>query len=101
MILELSGGTNSLSLFYVLKDLSKELEIRLYCVHVNHMFRQEEAIEDQKCVEALCKKYEIPCYSYVVDCPAMAKEEGLSLEEAGRKARYDAFGKAVMAVSQE
>lgn len=100
VILGLSGGTDSLSLFYVLKDLSKELEIRLYCVHVNHMFRQEEAIEDQKCVEALCKKYEIPCYSYVVDCPAMAKEEGLSLEEAGRKARYDAFGKAVMAVSQ-
>lgn len=100
VILGLSGGPDSLCLFYVLKDFARELEFELSCVHVNHMFRQHEAKEDQKSVEVLCEKNAVSCYSYEIDCPALAKEEGLSLEEAGRKARYEAFEKAARQMTQ-
>ena len=33
-----------------------------------------------------------PCRSFVYDCARIAEEENLTSEEAGRKARYEAFG---------
>lgn len=83
-------------LFDVLRELQEELELKLYAVHVNHQFRPGAAEEDQKYVEELCIKLNIPCYSYTVDCNALAKAEGLTSEEAGRKARYDSFARVAL-----
>ena len=93
IVLGLSGGPDSVCLFDILRDMACDLDLKLYAVHVNHKFRPVAAEEDQLYVEELCKKYDIPCYSFVTDCNILAKEEGLTSEEAGRKARYDAFGK--------
>lgn len=91
VILGLSGGPDSLCLFDVLVKLRAEMGFGLRAVHVNHKFRPGAAEEDQCFVEGLCLKEEIPCDTFVIDCNKMAKDEGLSSEEAGRKARYDSF----------
>lgn len=92
IVMGLSGGPDSVCLFYVLKDLQKQLKFSLYAVHVNHKFRPGAAERDQDYVEELCCRNHIPCETFVYDCSAIAKEQGMSSEEAGRKVRYEAFG---------
>lgn len=91
VILGLSGGPDSLCLFHVLNTLKKELGFSLTCVHVNHMLRGDESEEDQRFVEKLCEKFGVRCDVYRIDCEKMASEWMMTVEEAGRKARYDSF----------
>ena len=69
------------------------MRLRLYPVHVNHRFRPGAAEEDQAFAEQFCRQRGWSCTSFVYDCAAIAAKEGLTSEEAGRKARYEAFGK--------
>ncbi len=100
IVIGLSGGPDSVCLFDLLRTLKEELDLTLYAVHVNHKLRPVAAEEDQKYVEALCEEHGISCFSFVVDCMAMADEQNLTSEEAGRKARYEAFGNVAMRIHQ-
>jgi len=91
IVMGLSGGPDSVCLFHILMRLSKEYEITIHPVHVNHKFRPGDAERDQAYVEGLCERYGLKCRTFVVDCNALAKELHMTSEEAGRKARYDAF----------
>lgn len=87
----LSGGADSVCLLFVLKNLCEELDFSLSAIHVNHGIRGEEAERDEEFVKNLCDQLAIPLGIYRADVRGMAKKEKLSLEEAGRKARYEAF----------
>lgn len=91
IVIGLSGGPDSVCLFNVLKNISKELGLTIHPVHVNHKFRPGAAERDQQYVEELCRKNGLEYDSFVVDCNVLAAETGMTSEEAGRKARYDAF----------
>ncbi|MBE6025986.1 MAG: tRNA lysidine(34) synthetase TilS [Clostridiales bacterium] len=106
LVLGLSGGPDSLSLYNALKELREDnlrtggkfgLSFSVHPVHVNHKFRPGAAEEDQAFCEELCKVVSErvegfhPLRSFTVDCNALAAELGMTSEEAGRKARYDAF----------
>ncbi len=93
IVIGLSGGPDSVCLFSVLEELKDELEITLHAVHVNHGFRPGAADDDQKYVEELCREKGVECTSFMYDCNTIAKEQGLSSEEAGRKVRYESFMK--------
>lgn len=86
-----SGGADSVCLLYVLKKLSSMEQFSLAAVHVNHGIRGAEADRDEQFVGELCRKWDIDFYPYSYDVRKLAKEEGLSEEEAGRKVRYQAF----------
>lgn len=100
VIIGLSGGPDSVCLFHVLKRLRQEMNIALYAVHVNHRLRPGAAEEDQAYVEALCQESGIACVPFTYDCEALAKELGVSSEEAGRKARYASFRKVAHSLKQ-
>ena len=85
-------------LFDVLCEIACEMNLTIHPVHVNHKFRPGAAEEDQKYVEALCRQRGLACRGFVVDCNQLAQEEGLTSEEAGRKARYEAFIKTAAEV---
>ena len=106
LVLGLSGGPDSLSLYNALKELKEDnirtngrfgLSFDVHPVHVNHKFRPGAAEEDQAFCEELCKVIAErvegfhPLRTFEVDCNALAAELGMTSEEAGRKARYDAF----------
>lgn len=93
IVIGLSGGPDSVCLFNALKNMADEMELTIHPVHVNHKFRPGAAERDQQYVEELCEKSGLKCHSFVVDCNALAAETGMTSEEAGRKARYDAFYK--------
>ena len=92
MIIGLSGGPDSVCLFDLLCRLADDMRLQLYPVHVNHQFRPGAAEADQAFTEALCVERGWPCRSFVYDCARIAAEKNLTSEEAGRKARYEAFG---------
>jgi len=89
VVIGVSGGADSVCLLLLLHMYSKTHPCLLHAVHVNHMIRGKEADSDQAFVEKLCAQLSVPCTTKTVDVPLLAKERHESLEEAGRKARYD------------
>lgn len=86
-----SGGADSICLLHVLKELKERLTLTIHVVHVNHGIRGAEAKRDETFVEDICKEWGIPYHVFSFDIPAVAKEHGISEEEAGRNIRYDTF----------
>ncbi len=70
----------------------------LHAVHVHHGIRGAEADADLRFVRELCHEWEIPLSVQYADVPALAAEQHMSLEEAGRKARYELFEKVAMEI---
>lgn len=89
LVIALSGGADSVCLFRCLLALRSAYRLELLAVHVNHGIRGEKANADQRFVEELCRQHEVTCLSFVTDVPAVAEAEKLTLEEAGRKVRYE------------
>ena len=83
VIVGVSGGADSMALLDVLCELRNTLGIFVIAVHVNHCFRGKDADDDQKFVEAYCKKVGVPCESFKINVSEIAKNEGLTSEEAG------------------
>ncbi len=91
VILGLSGGPDSVCLFFVLLALKEEYDLTLKAVHVNHMIRGKDADEDEEYVKSLCEEFQVPLLVEHIDIPSLAKESGRSLEEEARIARYEIF----------
>lgn len=85
-----SGGADSVCLLFLLCKIREELGININVIHVNHGIRKE-AGSDELFVKELCKKWNITCKVVFFDIPVIARECGLSEEEAGRIKRYEAF----------
>ncbi len=98
VVVGLSGGPDSVCLIHVLHSLSEELCIKLYAVHINHMLRDLEAKADEQYSDELCRELGIQFSAVQVDVGALAQAQGLSLEAAGREARYGEFFRAAQAV---
>ncbi len=101
VVLGLSGGPDSVCLFFVLLALKEELDLSIRALHVNHCIRGEEADRDQQYVRDLCSQYEIELKEYVVDIPALVQQSGRSTEEEARIVRYDLFNKEAEALASE
>lgn len=82
IILGLSAGVDSLVLFHLVKKILPEIKIVI--AHVNHHLRKE-ALEEEKYLEYLAHKND--AYFEKKDIYL----EGSSLEEKGRKERYEFF----------
>ncbi len=88
-----SGGADSVCLLALLVRLREEYGWQIAAVHVNHRIR-EEAEEDAAYVRGLCKEWNVPFFLKEEDVKKKAGEWHMSLEEAGRKVRYQAFAEA-------
>ena len=101
IVIGLSGGPDSVCLFHVLLGMAEEMKLTIHPVHVNHRFRPGAAEEDQNYVEKLTEGCGLKTKVFTVDCSALAKQLGMTSEEAGRKARYDAFFRVAAEVKAE
>lgn len=91
IIVALSGGADSVSLFHLLLEMKEEFNLDIYCAHLNHMLRGEDADNDMHFVEDLCKEYNVKLFTRCVDIKSIAKEKKISEELAGRIERYKFF----------
>jgi len=91
VIVGISGGPDSVCLLHALACLSERLEIKVYGAHVNHMLRGDESDSDEQYVSDLCRKIGVELYTKSINVKEMAEKMKLSLEDAGRQARYEFF----------
>lgn len=91
VIAGISGGADSMCLLVMLEKLSKEMNFSLTAVHVNHLLRGLEADRDEAFVKEFCKNRGITCVAVNAAVKSYAAEHDMSIEEAGRIARYQAF----------
>ena len=87
VLVGLSGGADSVCLLCVLKRLGTDVT----AVHINHGIRGKEADGDEEFCRKLCEDMKIPFAVFHKDIKALAIEEKLTVEEAGRKYRYECF----------
>src|SRR5579885_1992051 len=94
VLVGVSGGVDSLALLHILHALREELGLELFAAHVHHGMRAEAAEADVEFLQGLCAQWQIPLSITRCDVPALAARQRISVEEAGRNARYEAFDKA-------
>ena len=86
-----SGGADSVCLLRMLMEMSSELKLKIRCVHIEHGIRGLESRHDMEFVRALCERLDVPLAIYEEDVPARAAQLSMTVEEAGRYIRYEAF----------
>lgn len=91
IIVGFSGGPDSLALLHALVQISEGMHLRIVPVHINHRLRGERADEEQRRAEEFCRSLGLECISRAVDCRALASNMKISVETAGRFARYSQF----------
>ncbi len=91
VLVGVSGGADSVCLLHILKTLVKEFNLQLSVAHVHHGIRGVEADRDAEFVKNLCGDWGIPVFLDKVSAKDLSREEKVSLETAGRLARYRYF----------
>lgn len=88
-VLAVSGGADSLALADAAADVLAEAKENLLVCHVEHGIRGAEALADAELVQNFCQQRALSYVCRHVDAVAYADKEGLTLEEAARKLRYE------------
>lgn len=91
-----SGGIDSLVLLHFLKANEAAHGIKVEAVHVNHMLRGEESLEDRLFTEETCRRLNIPCFSRDIPIPEIWQTSGGNKQQVCRNERY-AYFEQVMA----
>lgn len=91
LLTAVSGGADSVFLFYVMQECCRRRHIPMEVVHVHHGIRGPEANRDAAFVRSLCKEHGVPFRFFQRDIPKEAAERHMTVEEAGRAARYQIF----------
>lgn len=92
VLLAVSGGTDSVAMTWVLRDLERTARWRVVgLVHVNHGLRGRESDEDERFCRDLASRLDLPIVVKAVDVRERARERRQSIEAAARGARYAVF----------
>ncbi|MDD5677663.1 MAG: tRNA lysidine(34) synthetase TilS [Kiritimatiellae bacterium] len=94
VLVGVSGGADSVALLAVLRDLAPAWKLRLTVAHLNHGIRGAAAAADAAFVADLARRWKLVFTGGRINVPVQARRQGISLEMAGRKARYAFFARA-------
>ena len=93
LVVGVSGGPDSMALLHVLAKLVPELSLVITVAHINHQLRPEEAAREESLVCEQAARLGYPCRVASINVQEQARQQGLSVEHAGRFARYGFFTK--------
>lgn len=91
VLVGVSGGPDSIALAHVLAGLADDIGFFMHIVHLNHMFRGEEADKDAQSVIEFAAKQNLSCTVEKIDVPAYIEEHRLSAQAGAREVRYSFF----------
>jgi len=91
VLLGISGGIDSSTLLYVLLEIQNSIEFSLGLAHVNHMLRGRESERDERFVKKIARRFQLPLHLKRINIGEVAHEKNLSIQHAGREARYSYF----------
>jgi len=90
VIAAVSGGADSVALLDILVSL-RDLELDIVVAHMNHQLRGADSDGDAAFVRKLAERFGRPFEMESVDVLKLSRDRKLSLEDAGRTARYQWF----------
>jgi tRNA(Ile)-lysidine synthase len=98
VLVGLSGGSDSVALTLLLRELAAHGEFSLAGVaHLNHQLRPAASGDEGFC-RAFAERIGLPILVETADVRAFAAERGLSIEDAARRLRYEFLGRAAAAL---
>jgi tRNA(Ile)-lysidine synthase len=83
-----SGGADSMCLASLLLERGCVDKNDILIVNVNHQIRAERSDSDSRFVKAFAARNGVKYKCFTADVPALAAQNGVSLETAAREARY-------------
>jgi tRNA(Ile)-lysidine synthase len=86
VLVAVSGGADSMVLLHLLHGISASIPCSLFAAHLDHGIRPESR-GDAVFVRQVCDSLEVPLTVERIDVPAIARRDGIGLEEAGRQQR--------------
>lgn len=90
-----SGGADSVALLILLHEYKKLTNFDLVVIHVNHNIRGEESDRDQKFVQELCEKLNVPIFVKSVDVLGYQSSTKKTLEQSARELRHNALSEVM------
>lgn len=90
-----SGGVDSIVLLHFLATNKELLGIKVAAVHVDHMLRGEQSMQDGELVKKLCEQLTIPFYGGHLPIPELIEKSGGNLQAVCREERYAFFTKVM------
>ena len=90
VLVAVSGGADSLALLYGLHALRAQLNCLFHVAHLNHCLRSD-ADTDADFVRQHASRLELPYTVQRAEVPRLVKQWKLSVEAAGRRARYQFY----------
>ena len=90
VLVAVSGGADSLALLYGLHTLHIHLNCSLHVVHLDHRLRHDSAA-DVEFVREHTERLGLPFTGHAVELSHLIKQWKLSVEAAGRRARYEFY----------
>ncbi len=91
VVVGFSGGADSVCLLHILYSFKKKFGYNIKAVHINHGIRGAEAERDKLFAEEFCRNLNIPFKAVKLNCIEEAEKNKESLEECGRRLRYQQF----------
>lgn len=91
IVVGFSGGPDSVFLVEMFLKLREKIDFDIVLVHINHLLRGEEAQRDEDFSINYGKSKGLKVFARKINITSLGKEKGLSLEEAGREARYSFY----------
>lgn len=85
-----SGGRDSVALLHWLAQRGHE---NLIACHLNHRLRGSASDRDARFIENFVEQYDVDLETGTADVRALAKKQKISIEAAGREARYKFFAR--------
>jgi tRNA(Ile)-lysidine synthase len=87
LLLAISGGADSVFLFFILKELGYNIEL----AHCNFNLRGADSDNDESFVKCLADKYGIKCHVKSFETQKYASNQKISIQMAARDLRYKWF----------
>ncbi len=91
VLLAVSGGIDSTVLLFLLLEIRETIPFEIALAHVNHQLRGRESQRDETFVRKLSKRLGLRLFVQRADVRDIALRHHLSLQHAGREARYGFF----------
>jgi tRNA(Ile)-lysidine synthase len=88
VVVAVSGGPDSTALVHGLAGIARDLPLTLHVAHVDHGLRPDAGL-DAAFVAAMSRALGLAYHKAAVDPRTLADQEGLSVEDAARRLRYE------------
>jgi tRNA(Ile)-lysidine synthase len=93
IICAVSGGVDSVAMFYAMMALAPSHGFRISVAHCNHNLRGEDSARDERFVRHITKKHGLYYNHTQVNVKSFAAKNSFSIEKAARVMRYKFFEK--------